>query len=430
MPDGELIASFAADPDPLLRPQTDAITALPGQLVAATVDNTQLVLLDATTGDRIRAIDTQVSLSSARALTSTADGSLVAVGGAAGIFLWSPTAQQLIARAFPAGVAETSGELAPLDENRLLDAFRPQDSPVIWDLRESEPEPISFAGPGYIFGDSYSDELLSLFFFPGDEAPRTELWDAQTLTKKVTAETSCPAVAAYPDNGWWVGSCASQSDAPDEWIVFDIDTGEILVRRPGFVSFVQPADFNADGTRLITLTPVGNAALWDTSTWDVLREVAASDGDAISSARFSPSGDLVTADPTGTIVVRDAETLEQIGAPMIGHRGTGPIGLGLHFSVDGTRLLSTGEEAILWDLETRARIGSSFPGGGARSAVRTDRHFSADGENILVWNLDVDQWYGIACRAAGRNMTRAEWAEFGPRDAEYQATCAQFPLEG
>ena len=219
------------------------------------------------------------------------------------------------------------------------------------------------------------------------------------------------------------------SDAPDELIVFDIDTGEILVRRPGFVGFVQPAEFNADGTRLITPTPEGNAALWDTSNWEVLREVVASDTDAISSARFSPSGDLVTADATGTILVRDPETLEPIGAPMIGHRGSGNLGLGLHFSEDGTRLLSTGEDAILWDLETRSRIGSSFPGGGARGPVRTDRHFTADGDNILVWNLDIDQWYDIACRAAGRNMTRAEWDEFGSRDAGYQATCPQFPIE-
>ena len=26
-------------------------------------------------------------------------------------------------------------------------------------------------------------------------------------------------------------------------------------------------------------------------------------------------------------------------------------------------------------------------------------------------------------------MTLAEWEEIGPRDAEYQATCPQFPLE-
>ncbi len=46
----------------------------------------------------------------------------------------------------------------------------------------------------------------------------------------------------------------------------------------------------------------------------------------------------------------------------------------------------------------------------------TDSGVSADGENIYIWNLNVDGWYDIACRAASRNMTRAEWVEIGPRE--------------
>lgn len=48
----------------------------------------------------------------------------------------------------------------------------------------------------------------------------------------------------------------------------------------------------------------------------------------------------------------------------------------------------------------------------------------------VYWNLDDDSWYDVACQAAGRNMTRAEWEQFGPRDAEYRATCPQYPIEG
>ena len=62
-------------------------------------------------------------------------------------------------------------------------------------------------------------------------------------------------------------------------------------------------------------------------------------------------------------------------------------------------------------------------------APRSDHAVSADGENILIWNLNTDEWYDIACRAAGRNMTREEWEVLGPRDADYQATCPQFPLK-
>ncbi len=35
----------------------------------------------------------------------------------------------------------------------------------------------------------------------------------------------------------------------------------------------------------------------------------------------------------------------------------------------------------------------------------------------MEWNVNTDEWYDIACRAAGRNRTRAEWEEIGPRDA-------------
>ena len=48
-------------------------------------------------------------------------------------------------------------------------------------------------------------------------------------------------------------------------------------------------------------------------------------------------------------------------------------------------------------------------------APRSDRAVSADGENILIWNLNTDEWYDIACRAAGRKMTQAEWEELDDR---------------
>lgn len=40
----------------------------------------------------------------------------------------------------------------------------------------------------------------------------------------------------------------------------------------------------------------------------------------------------------------------------------------------------------------------------------------------------MESWADIACRAAGRNMTRSEWELFGPKDTAYRATCPEFPL--
>ena len=44
-------------------------------------------------------------------------------------------------------------------------------------------------------------------------------------------------------------------------------------------------------------------------------EFRATDGNGIVGANFAPSGELVTVDLTGTILVRDPETLEPIGPP-------------------------------------------------------------------------------------------------------------------
>jgi hypothetical protein len=47
----------------------------------------------------------------------------------------------------------------------------------------------------------------------------------------------------------------------------------------------------------------------------------------------------------------------------------------------------------------------------------------------VIWDLDVDSWPQIACRAVGRNMTIEEWEQHGPKsvDEPYNATCPQWP---
>jgi hypothetical protein len=46
--------------------------------------------------------------------------------------------------------------------------------------------------------------------------------------------------------------------------------------------------------------------------------------------------------------------------------------------------------------------------------------------NATVIDVDPTSWEATACRIAGRNLTRAEWAEYLP-DRPYAATCAQWP---
>lgn len=76
----------------------------------------------------------------------------------------------------------------------------------------------------------------------------------------------------------------------------------------------------------------------------------------------------------------------------------------------------------------------SGPGAAEVSAPWTNsgetiRLVTETGSGIHIWNLDTSTWFDTACDAAGRNMTRAEWDQFGPRDTDYRATCAQYPIE-
>ena len=260
-------------------------------------------------------------------------------------------------------------------------------------------------------------------------------WDRQTLTDTgVRLEFGGVAVTAYDlERGLLIGETLE-----GHLYVFDIETGAVIERREGFGSVDSEAQFNPDKTRLITTDTKGNATLWNTETWEHVTDFREVDDNGVLRARFAPSGELLTLDRDGTILVRDPDTFEPIGSPMIGDPGAAFLG----FSGDGTRLLSAGgtnagfsfrdlgSGTTLWDVETRTRIADGFPFmWGWPGPDSNEREVSTDGENILIWNLNTDEWYDIACRAAGRNMTRAEWGEIGPRDTECQATCPQFPLE-
>ena len=46
---------------------------------------------------------------------------------------------------------------------------------------------------------------------------------------------------------------------------------------------------------------------------------------------------------------------------------------------------------------------------------------------VQNWRLDPSTWKDLACRAAGRNLTIAEWQQYGPQGEPYHQTCPQWP---
>ena len=91
----------------------------------------------------------------------------------------------------------------------------------------------------------------------------------------------------------------------------------------------------------------------------------------------------------------------------------------LEITADG-RYLKTGglTGAQLWDPTTLAPIGEPFPHDRdvwtATLAAETNQLATVIDGATMVWNIDLDEWPEIACRAVGRNLTSEEWDEVRP----------------
>ena len=64
-------------------------------------------------------------------------------------------------------------------------------------------------------------------------------------------------------------------------------------------------------------------------------------------------------------------------------------------------------------------------------AISPDGHWLATGDlvgTVRLWTLGPEELMDVACRTAGRNLTRVEWEQYLPEQT-YRKTCEQFPLE-
>jgi WD40 repeat protein len=212
-------------------------------------------------------------------------------------------------------------------------------------------------------------------------------------------------------------------------VVGDVATGEQLyeleeVTRPDFG--VPIPEFTPDGRFL---------HVWNGAT---AHRFDAGSGELIWSTEDSgyvfPGPDdewVAAAEPDGTIELRDPETLEPTGRRLVGHRGQVT-----QFYLDAAsgRAITVADDGLarIWDTDEGKQLGRGLP------AVSGGLRFFAPGAQLLadpgpagytLWNYDTDSWPDIACRVAGRNLTRAEWESFGPSDIAYRATCEQYPIE-
>jgi WD40 repeat protein len=137
----------------------------------------------------------------------------------------------------------------------------------------------------------------------------------------------------------------------------------------------------------------GRIFRWNMATGEIVARGRSADASLLGNVSVSPDGSLVAAyhQFSSRLALFDAETLRPIGKPI-------PVSDNIfrpQFSADGTLLAGNG----IWNA------------------------------SATLWKLDPDMWLATACRAAGRNMTKAEWTEYlGPAEP-YRPTCPYWPAD-
>lgn len=351
----------------------------------------------------------------------------VAVAGEGRISLWSLDGDQLIATALPLGPGVWDGADVSSDGTLVAIGSIDQQSGALWDLSSTRPRLVD-------------NDIQAYIRQPDDQLWIIDISDVPVEFHRVDPTTLAQIGPTYraptawlihgPVNGWLA---VSGGTADPVVRVFGSDTGVLrhVLELPTVDARDQigQLDVSPDGRHLVATTVGGAAGVWDTRSWELVAPLSDGGGEIVSAA-YSPDGNrLITTSADGAMSVRDTRTFRRIGDPIATGSGA-VVGTGLlEVDHDGHYASLTDYDfAQVWDLRERVQIGDDFPlDPGTGAATDADVRWMvtiADGR-ALVWDLDMSAWARIACEAAGRNLTRQEWAQFLPND-DYRATCPQW----
>ena len=214
--------------------------------------------------------------------------------------------------------------------------------------------------------------------------PENEYWSR--LTKFVTSANFNPD-----------GSLLVSGGADGKARVWDSHSGEQLKALPirGRASWVT---FNPDGSQLLASSSTGGGIrIWDTRTWERLTNILA--GEMTRFAAFSPSPDeegdwqIIDASTSTSPQIWNGRTGGAVGRPFdTDLRNTRTMIDTVAFSPDKKLVVTTSQqfEALLWDAETSAlvrRLDGDFGQAGHSDYLRSVA-FSPDGSRILTSSND------------------------------------------
>ncbi len=219
-------------------------------------------------------------------------------------------------------------------------------------------------------------------------------------------------------------------DGPDgpELRTFDPSTGDLGTPiRPGPINAFS---VSGSGHRVVVGSALedGGVEVYDGDTGELLAQL----GDGARAGYLTPADQLFVTSFGGELTLHDLDTLEVV------RTFGGSLGFiqSVVGTIDGDIVAARGGDRslTLFDVESGVRLGTpltipdeafdlfALAPDGSRLAVS-----SLDG--TLVWELDPERWLDAACRVAGRNLTREEWATNIGDLAPYAATCPELPLD-
>lgn len=230
----------------------------------------------------------------------------------------------------------------------------------------------------------------------GSRDRTVRLWDAASgeLLHVLKAPERVTDVDFSPDGSRIVAAASYSALA----VVWDVATGQEVLRLPSHPPFVQCAAFSPDGKLIATgSNEYGggpgkvSVRLCDARTGDLITEIPVG-GPRVSAVDFSPDGRrlaVATFNDSIKIWHPDEPDLPPVRLSEIGRQPTD-----LRFSHDGCRIFSVGVDGLLHisDSRTGERL-DTFRGhrsGIGRLSLSPDERFAATGSNdetIKIWNL-------------------------------------------
>jgi WD40 repeat protein/DNA-binding SARP family transcriptional activator len=341
-----------------------------------------------------------------------------------------------LGRRIPAGSTQGTGTLDASHDGRLL-AVVVGDTVRFWDTATTRPAETPLrTGAAAVMDVAFSPDgrLLAASTVGADGRTQIGLWDMTSRRQVASLPTMSPMIGTVvfsPD-----GHILAADNGGGTLALWDVATrrphGQPLAIDPR-KRFVFGIAFSPDSNTVAAGGRRGEINLFQVASGRKLGELSGGHANPVTGLDFSPDASLLASDSVdGSLILWDPRRRVRVGERLAA--GTSAL-TSLDFSPDGSTIATTSDTGALalWDVAARQEIGRpitahtgaagdvAFLAGGARAVTS-----GADG-SLIFWELRPPAWEAAACALVGRNLTRAEWAQFlgGP----YRRTCPQWPTE-